>query len=433
MEGTLKNNKKMLSENGLEYQIVDKLGEGGQGEVYKVKQNNGLYALKWYFKHTATQKQKDIIENLIKKGAPDKRFLWPIDIINEGNLFGYTMNIRPNHYKNIVDLMKRRVDPTFRALALAGANMSQSFKNLHSMGYSYCDISFGNMFFDPQNGDVLICDNDNVVVNGIDNGILGTPRFMAPEIVRSEKKPSTDTDLYSMALLLFYMLMIHHPLEGKREASIKALDINAMNQLYGTKPLFIWDPKDKSNRPVNGYHDNAILYWDLYPQFLKNLFVITFTEGLSNPKKRIVEKVWQDAFIKLTDSIMYCPKCGVEVFYDEDKRKKGVGHVCWNTKCQSPVALPPMLQIGKKNVLLNKSTYLLQHHVKDNYVLNKIVGRVVQNPTDLSKWGVQNLSDEIWLYIKVDGTKIPVEKGKSAPINKSSKIDFGSEIGEFKI
>ena len=59
------------------------------------------------------------------------------------------------------------------------------------------------MFFDPDTGDVLICDNDNVSANGIDNSsVYGTPRFMAPEIVMGQAKPSRNTDLYSLAVLL---------------------------------------------------------------------------------------------------------------------------------------------------------------------------------------------------------------------------------------
>ena len=50
--------------------------------------------------------------------------------------------------------------------------------------------SFGNAFFDPDNGDVLIADNDNVSVDGAGVlGVLGTPRFMAPEVVRGEAVP----------------------------------------------------------------------------------------------------------------------------------------------------------------------------------------------------------------------------------------------------
>ncbi|MDD4262231.1 MAG: serine/threonine-protein kinase, partial [Syntrophaceticus schinkii] len=245
----LKKNQKLNSVSGLEYSIVKKIGEGGQGVVYEVNQGKEAFALKWYFEHMATESQKSIIENLITKREPSKNFLWPKDLVQLGNTFGYIMPLRPPHYKSIVDMMKRRAEPSFRALCLAGVNLAGGYQELHSMGYSYRDISFGNVFFNPVNGDVLICDNDNVSVNGVDDsGVSGTPRFMAPEIVTGEKKPSTDTDLFSMAVLLFYMFMLNHPLEGKKEANIKCLDINAMNQLYGKSPIFIWDPNDKSNR-----------------------------------------------------------------------------------------------------------------------------------------------------------------------------------------
>ena len=107
-------------------------------------------------------------------------------------------------------------------------------------------------FFDPENGEVRICDNDNVSVNNQATGaVSGTPRFMAPEIVRGELGPSTQTDLFSLAVLLFYMLVNHHPLEGARESQIRCLDLPAMTRLYGTDPLFIFDVNDDSNRPVS--------------------------------------------------------------------------------------------------------------------------------------------------------------------------------------
>src|SRR3954452_6732203 len=147
--------------------------------------------------------------------------------------------------------MKRRGWTSFRALATAGLELADSYLQLHARGLCYRDISFGNVFFDPESGDVLICDNDNVAVDGSATaGVLGTPRFMAPEVVRGEVLPSTQTDLYSLAVLLFYMLTVHHPLEGAREAAIRCLDLPAMTRLYGTEPLFIFDPRDASNRAV---------------------------------------------------------------------------------------------------------------------------------------------------------------------------------------
>ncbi len=48
------------------------------------------------------------------------------------------------------------------ALINAGLNMVEGFRALHNRGYSYQDLNDGNFFINPQSGDVLICDNDNV-------------------------------------------------------------------------------------------------------------------------------------------------------------------------------------------------------------------------------------------------------------------------------
>ena len=68
---------------------------------------------------------------------------------------------------------------------------------------------------DPGSMALLICDNDNVDVDGAPPTSLGTPKFMAPEIVRGEASPTMDTDLHSLAVVLFYLLFLCHPLEGK--------------------------------------------------------------------------------------------------------------------------------------------------------------------------------------------------------------------------
>ena len=186
MEGLLKPNSYLVSNSSQRYKIISFLGAGGQGEVYDVECNGKHYALKWYYKHMATKEQKAILENLIAKGAPDATFLWPQDLIfsKMGESFGYIMPLRPKNYKSIVDMMKRRAEASFYTLCRAAYNLTKGYLKLHNKGYSYRDISFGNLFFDPDTGDVLICDNDNVSANGKDDSsVYGTPRFMAPEIV----------------------------------------------------------------------------------------------------------------------------------------------------------------------------------------------------------------------------------------------------------
>ena len=433
MDGQLKIGTTLASESSQRYKVVSLLGAGGQGEVYDVECNGKHYALKWYFKHMATDAQKAILNNLVEKGAPDSSFLWPQDLIYKapGESFGYIMPLRPQNYKSIVDMMKRRAEPSFYVLCRAAYNLTSGYQKLHAMGYSYRDISFGNLFFDQDNGEVLICDNDNVAANGIDNSsVYGTPRFMAPEIVVGKAKPSRNTDLFSLAVLLFYMFMVGHSLEGRLESNIRCMDIHAMNRLYGTNPVFVFDPVNKTNRPVKGYQDNVLIYWDLYPQSFKNLFIQSFTEGLHAPNKRVTEKKWLEVLANLMSGIVQCPNCGAEVFFDEAKVNSGISHTCWN--CMNTVKMPVSLVIEKSRVLLLNHTKIYSHHISGNYDMGTVVGTVVQNPNNPSLWGIRNDSQENWTYIKADGMQIPVPKGRSAAIAKGVKINFGSMVGEFK-
>ena len=131
--------------------------------------------------------------------------------------------------------------------------------------------------------------------------MLGTPYFMAPEIVRGEALPSAErTD--SLAVLLFYLLMVHHPLEGARAE--RMWDLDAMLDLFGRAPLFIFDPSDSSNGPVLELHDTPRLLWHLYPESIRQLFTQSFTVGLRDPVDgRVPESVWRAAMISLRDSI----------------------------------------------------------------------------------------------------------------------------------
>ena len=419
------------------------LGGGGQGEVYKAVVDGHPVALKWYFPQSATEPQRKALDLLIRRGAPNNQFLWPMELASAPRVggFGYVMPLREARYKGIVDMMKRRVVPTFRALTTAGFNLADSYWQLHSRGLCYRDISFGNVFFDPTTGDTLICDNDNVTIDGSEgyDGVNGTPRFMAPEIVCGKARPSKHTDQYSLAVLLFYMFTTHHPLEGKREAAIKCMDLPAMNQLYGNQPLFIYDPKDDSNRPVKGFHDNAIVFWPIYPEFLRHRFTEAFTSGIRDPENgRVGETVWRGEMVKLRDSIIYC-QCGAENFYDPTQVREsgGKGPSCWG--CQKEVSLPPRIRIDRDDkrkvvVMLNHDTKLFPHHVDDNrmYDFSQPIAEVSQHPTSKA-WGLRNLGASTWTAKTKSGAVNSIEPGRGATLALGTRIHFGTSEGEINV
>lgn len=431
--GRLKPNQGLLIEGGSQTcSVLELLGEGGQGEVYRVAVDGGQLALKWYFRDFATAEQRKSLNNLVKRGSPSQRFLWPIALVTgtDHKGLGYLMGLRGGNYEGIGALLKGRIAPSFKALCTAGMQLSYSYSELHSRGLCYRDISLGNAFLEPGSGDILICDNDNVTVNKSGGAtILGTPRFIAPEVVRGEAMPSTQTDLFSLSVLLFYFFMLHHPFEGKKDSQVHCLDSPAMDELYGRNPVFIFDPNNHSNEPDPRYHKRVVKYWNLYPKFLRDQFIRAFTDGVRDPERRVRESEWRWDMVRLQDGIVYCT-CGAENFYDN--MQSGILH-CWEPQCGKQIPLPFRIRIQKQIVTLNHDRQLYPHHLDGaSYDFSQPVATITENPKAPGLWGLKNLTGIKWVAGLPDGTMRDIEPGRSIALKTGTKIYFGNVEGEIQ-
>lgn len=437
--------------SGQDCKIEAFIGRGGQGEVYKGLLGSHAVAVKWYLPHYLQMdtRLKQRLNKAISNGPPTDKFLWPMELVSSGtgDAFGYVMALREPNFKGIVDMMEDRADPTMRALTTAAFELADNYHRLHSCGLCYHDISFGNVFFDPITGDIRICDNDNVDVNGTPGNMGGTLGFMAPEIVLGQAAPSTNTDLFSLAVLMFYMFHIHHPLMGRKMMGIHCWDPPAQQIMFGRDPVFIFHPTDRSNEAVDKSIDplgesgaNALRYWPIYPKFLQDLFTTAFVDGLKDPDRRVQESIWRRELVRLRDSIFYCGVCGRENFYCVDRLQQNSGQpgACWS--CRNPLQLPFRIRItgngSPHTVMLNHDTRLYPYHTNDRtqtpFDFSAPVAEVNQHPTNPGLWGLKNLSGQPWSMSASGGEIKVVEPGRSVSLSVGTLIHFGIGQGELR-
>lgn len=412
--------------SGGELEVIQKLGEGGQGVVYKVSYNGKELALKWYFGNKLSDPDRFYrnIQNNIKKGAPTEAFLWPLEITEyfEGS-FGYLMKLRPSEYKDFSRfLLAKARFSGIAAVVNAALCITNGFRALHNSGFSYQDLNDGNFFVNPQTGDVLICDNDNVAEYGDALGIAGKCRYMAPEVVMGKKKPDIHTDRFSLAVVLYLLLFLNHPLEGKR-TMCPCLTEELERKFYGSEPVFVWDPKNDANRPVRGVHVNEIKLWQVYPKFVRETFEEAFSQEAmigADTQHRVTEKKWQEVFTSLRDCLAVC-SCKGETFIDVTQPS------CKCINCGKEIHRPLVMKVKKYNVVMQPGKKLYAcHAVHDSDDFKEVKGEVITSRQDPSLTGLRNDGDVSWTAILPNGTSKSYAKGQVIKLGRGLKINFGN-------
>ncbi|GAA5155048.1 hypothetical protein GCM10023340_39640 [Nocardioides marinquilinus] len=399
------------------------LGQGGQGYVFEVRRPAGVpLALKWYKPDSATDVQFREIQQLVEFGSPHNRFLWPLSMARAGGFpgFGYVMHLRDGRFLELsyllsnVDRDGTPLNVSFASTIELCRQLSFSFLRLHARGLCYRDISFGNVFFDPTNGDVLICDNDNV---GVDNGtgrVLGTPYFMAPEVVSDASYatlPSTDTDRHSLAVLLFYSLFLGHPLEGAlTDAGLR--DASWLQTHFGTDAVFCMHPDDDRNRPPEIVRQ----YWEIYPPFLRELFVQAFVTGLTTPSARVTEGQWIKAMDRLRDGMATCRHCPTTNFWDPAAPER----TC--RSCGQPLTPPLTVRAGRRTLAVSPLLTLRADHLGSGVDDPRVLGRFRQHPEDAARWGLTNVSTVAWTVGYPDGQQVSLEPQRTVELVDGTRV-----------
>ncbi|MEE5993770.1 MAG: serine/threonine-protein kinase [Oscillospiraceae bacterium] len=423
--GIMKSGTKINLEDGHGViEIVQKLGEGGQGYVYLVQYNGKSMALKWYKKGVLKNPEafrKNLLNN-IRQGAPTNNFLWPLAITQayDGS-FGYIMHLRPQGYYEFSDFLigKQEFDSIDNMLK-AAVNIVDSFRMLHNKGFSYQDLNDGNFFMNPSTGDVLICDNDNVSQFGDQSGVAGKCRYMAPAVVVGRKAPDKRTDQFSLAVVLFLLLIRNHPLEGKMLQSKSVMTEQRQKHYYGEAPVFIADPVDTSNRPVQGIHNNFIRRWVQMPEYIQAAFIKAFShEVMCEDKMGVTEKEWLKNLLAFRAEVVECPNCGRETRYYQ----KNMPCVC----CKQPIPHYGWLKTPYYTIPIFSKMEIVEAYITDCYDRNessRTVAIISMNKTR-TKAALKNKENVPWQFGNVE--VLPNER---CIIEKGMKLILKNEVIE---
>ena len=433
-----------IATNDGDVQILDVLGEGGQGCVYLVSYQGSQYALKAYIDRPSKEFELNLKEN-VEKGSPCSSFLWPKKMLTfkdaDGNeAIGYLMDLRKSNFVSFISYLtaKSPFKDTYTLVTWC-INLCYAFKKLHEKGYSYQDLNDGSFFLDQNTGDVLVCDNDNVSANKKSLGILGKMKYMAPEIVRRDlakngepQMPDVHSDRFSLAVVLFLALCLGNPFEGERLKNYDMIDENAEYELYGKDPVFVYSRNDDSNRPIRGYHVAVLRRWPLLPAYVKDAFHRTFTEGLSDRENgRTTEIEWIRLLSQFRDELVTCDSCGNHYVYGFEEAKQN-GSCPF---CNSPTKTFCTLTIDKSRIVLEPDKKIYETHIdKYSSEYNRAIGVVIRSRSNPGIWGIRLMTQGPVMIEDTHGTKKTIEPGGVIPIVKGLKISFSENVvGEIKI
>ena len=203
------------------FTIIDYIGKGSESLVYKVKVNNSnnIFALKVIKKHKnkinlnelilcRKLRHKNLINTLCYYADPNKQFDYMIMEMGNSNLMNFTRKI----------LKRLTLSESF--LCMAAFQTLQGLAYLHRLNIAHLDIKPQNLiindFLDIKIIDYSVSIDYSKYAKDVKLSYVGTPFFMAPEIIKSEKIKKKDMqkiDLFSLGVTLYVLAFGEYPFD----------------------------------------------------------------------------------------------------------------------------------------------------------------------------------------------------------------------------
>jgi eukaryotic-like serine/threonine-protein kinase len=202
------------------YQVIEELGKGGMGRVYKVydQEVQAKMALKLIKPEVSADRNTiDRFRNELKiaRDISHKNICRMYDLGKEAGNYFITMEyVSGEDLKSFIRRARQLVVGT--AIFIA-REVCEGLAEAHRVGVVHRDLKPGNIMIDKE-GNAKIMDFGiarSVSVKGITGAgiMIGTPEYMSPEQVEG-KEVDQRSDIYSLGIILYEMLTGQVPFEG---------------------------------------------------------------------------------------------------------------------------------------------------------------------------------------------------------------------------
>ncbi|MEU4806315.1 hypothetical protein [Actinosynnema sp. NPDC023587] len=298
-----------------EFVLQEQIGSGGQGEVWSLQ--GGRAAAK--FLTSADPPARDGLRARLRRIARTDLHGIPLatpqalidgppgyimelleDMVSLGSLFKFPRTGDNLAWYRDTGGLRRRL--------VVLANVADALHRLHSRAMAYCDLSPANVLV-PRSATydhIWLIDPDNLSAESDrSTHALHTHGFGAPEVVRGEQANDTLSDLFSLAVVVFRVLVNNHPFDGDAVRYDSAL----ANKAYAGGMPWIDHPTDDRNRLSKGMRRGLVL-----TGALQRLAGRAFEAGLNDPTKRPTAAEWRDQLLRAADFTYTCPGCGTTAY-----------------------------------------------------------------------------------------------------------------------
>lgn len=310
----LKENSKITLYDGSQITVIKKLGEGGEGSVYKVSTKNGEYVLKTLLDKYLTEESVKKMEYIIANNPNNKSICFPTSIVKDSNgkIIGITMNFAdgepleelcvpmlPKHLREISNWRKfsfKYPGAIHKRIKLC-SNIAIAFNHLHAnKKYVLLDIKPINILITSK-FDVSVIDLNNLYI--LDPSVpktklVYTEEFCPPEASSGSTNDYTVYwDYYSLAIVFYRVLTGIHPFTGTIKPGTKYGEICTLPDFMKNGLLPVDPESSKYFSVIPKPHQE---FYNL-PKDIQELFIRALVYGYKDKHARPTTAEWIRAFI----------------------------------------------------------------------------------------------------------------------------------------